>query len=212
MHDSVVNSGVVKKAGDYYSHFVPAEKIKGLFTIPAEHAVVTDKYGVHKCTHLGSPFINNCNHDSTGDLLQHLYGPLKPATTFKVSNVIKIDQAQYVPGYPIVKPIDASLNPYAYVYMPSYCAEHPRTCRLHISLHGCLQTVGHINDTYVMETGYNEWAEANDIIILYPQVHVSVLNPMGCWDWFGYTGGDFATKLGLQMATLNNMRKDYDNI
>jgi len=41
----------------------------------------------------------------------------------------------------------------------------------------------------VKETGLNEVAEANDIIILYPQARKSStlpMNPKGCWDWWGY--------------------------
>ena len=52
----------------------------------------------------------------------------------------------------------------------------------------------YINDTYVRHAGYNEVADLNDIIILYPQVTSSVTNPNGCWDWFGYTGVTFGEK------------------
>lgn len=45
-----------------------------------------------------------------------------------------------------------------------------------------------IGDVYARHSGYNEVGEMNDIIILYPQVSVSALNLMGCWDWFAYTG------------------------
>jgi len=207
--DIVVTQGVVRKTEEYYLNFVPEKNIKSIYDIPSAHAVVTDKYG-NKCSHLGTPFINNCNFDGFGDLLQHLYGPLNPPTSFKSSNIIKIDQAQYIPGYPIIKPSTISLNDYAYGYFPTYCTQNPRKCRVHVALHGCLQTVHNINDTYVTQTGFNEWAESNNIIILYPQVAANILNPMGCWDWWGYTGLDYATKLGLQMATLNNMVKAYD--
>ena len=45
-----------------------------------------------------------------------------------------------------------------------------------------------IGDKYVRHAGYNEVGEANNIIILYPQVTATLTNPMGCWDWWGYTG------------------------
>ena len=35
--------------------------------------------------------------------------------------------------------------------------------------------------------GYIAIAEANNIIVLFPQVVNSTLNPKGCWDWWGYT-------------------------
>ena len=51
----------------------------------------------------------------------------------------------------------------------------------------------YIGDTYVRHGGYNEVADLNDIIILYPQAIKSLLhgNPNGCWDWWGYTGLTF---------------------
>ncbi len=52
--------------------------------------------------------------------------------------------------------------------------------------HGCLQTLEDIQDLFYTKTGYNEWAEANNIIVVYPQAKKSTvfpLNPNGCWDW-----------------------------
>jgi hypothetical protein len=52
---------------------------------------------------------------------------------------------------------------------------------------------------------YNQWAETNNIIILYPQALRTTLNPKGCFDWWGYTGADYATKLGVQNVAVNGM-------
>ena len=46
----------------------------------------------------------------------------------------------------------------------------------------------YINEDYVRHGGYNEVGELNDVIILYPQVVPTALNPFGCWDGYGYTG------------------------
>jgi len=61
----------------------------------------------------------------------------------------------------------------------------------------------------------NEIAEANDIIVLYPQAKASSFspsNPNGCFDWWGYTtnsflstGVKYATKAGPQMAAVAEM-------
>jgi hypothetical protein len=42
---------------------------------------------------------------------------------------------------------------------------------------------------------------------LYPQVNASDIpfNPQGCWDWFGYTGANYALKSGSQLAAVNAM-------
>ena len=39
----------------------------------------------------------------------------------------------------------------------------------------------------MLNAGYNEVGELNNIIILYPQAIATVSNPNGCWDWWGYT-------------------------
>ena len=84
---------------------------------------------------------------------------------------------------------------------PTTAAE-PR-CRLHVVFHGCQQgqrAAGPggrpIGRQFVDGAGYNRWAEANRIVLLYPQVLASSparagrtyqLNPEGCWDFWGYT-------------------------
>jgi len=44
-----------------------------------------------------------------------------------------------------------------------------------------------IGNVYVVNGGYLEVAELNDIIVLFPQAIKSTLlgNPQGCWDWWG---------------------------
>src|SRR5512132_1686748 len=94
------------------------------------------------------------------------------------------------------------------------CTEH-RGCRLHVAFHGCLQNADAVGDAFYGHAGYNEWAEANDIVVLYPQA-APVLrrligmplewpNPEGCWDWWGFTGADFATKSGAQISAVSAM-------
>ena len=40
--------------------------------ISSEHAFITKGYG-NACDYHGSPFINDCDFDSAGSMLQHLY-------------------------------------------------------------------------------------------------------------------------------------------
>ena len=37
------------------------------------------------------------------------------------------------------------------------------------------------------------------------QTQATILNPKGCFDWWGYTGKQYASKLGLQMAMVRRM-------
>jgi poly(3-hydroxybutyrate) depolymerase len=87
-----------------------------------------------------------------------------------------------------------------------------------VAFHGCLQYESKIGDAFYARAGYNEWAESNAIIILYPQTapkyHFFILpwpNPAGCWDWWGYTGTDFHHKSAPQMATVKAMIERLSN-
>ena len=53
------------------------------------------------------------------------------------------------------------------------------------------------------------------MIVLFPQVEQSALNPQGCWDWWGYTGHDYITRKGalwkwdLSQGVMNLHGKDW---
>lgn len=198
--DSVVNPGVVKKLQDYYQNYIPSRNIKTVYNIPSDHAFVTADYG-NDCSFLGTPFINNCQYDAAGEILQFLYGNLNAPVTPNPNNIVSLGQASFIP---IVSPTMAGMADEAYLYIPSACQKNTG-CEVHVALHGCEQTLVDINTTFVTSTGYNGWAEANNIIILYPQAKANALNPNGCWDWWGYTGPAYASKLGVQIAAVKNM-------
>jgi predicted esterase len=102
-------------------------------------------------------------------------------------------------------PGDPSMNDVGYVYVPQSC-QQGATCRVHIAFHGGLQTLDDIGTEYVTKTGFNNWADTNNIIVLYPQVKKTASNNLqGFWDWWGYTGADYAFKSGVQMAAVKAM-------
>lgn len=59
---------------------------------------------------------------------------------------------------------------------------------------------------FVLDSGYIDYAEANDLMILFPQTWITEksypYNPKGCWDWFGWTGEQYATKKGAESKWL----------
>ena len=59
--------------------------------------------------------------------------------------------------------------------------------------------------TFTEGSGFARWADTNRLIILFPQVEASILNPKACWDWWGYTGKDFLTKDAPQIAAIWRM-------
>ena len=94
-----------------------------------------------------------------------------------------------------------------FLYVPKDCAAGA-PCRLHVAFHGCRQGIEFIGRAFARETGYNRWADTNRIVVLYPQAAKSwfwPFNPWGCWDWWGYTGTDYATRNAAQLATVHAM-------
>jgi poly(3-hydroxybutyrate) depolymerase len=80
----------------------------------------------------------------------------------------------------------ASLAPETFVYIPQRCKDGKTTaCRLHIALHGCDQQESLVGNAFLLEAGYIELADANDIVVLFPQTQASYItpfNPQGCFD------------------------------
>ena len=85
--------------------------------------------------------------------------------------------------------------------MPPDCVSHPG-CRLHIALHGCDQARETVGDAFIKESGFARWADSNRIVVLFPQVTGSLVNPHGCFDWWGYTGLDYLGKDAPQIAAI----------
>jgi len=194
--DTVVNPQVMEKCKQYYTHYIDASNIKTEFTLNAEHTFPTLDFG-NACTMRGSPYIGKCDYDGAGIVLNWLYGALKPKTTAVSSNIKSIKQ-DHATG----------LGPTAYYYVPTGCANNITACSLHVAFHGCVQDIKSIGDKYYTKTGYNEWAEANNIIILYPQSESVILkNPNACFDWWGYGSANYAIKDAPQMNSVWNMIK-----
>ncbi|XP_025083450.1 uncharacterized protein LOC112557673 [Pomacea canaliculata] len=201
-HDSVVKPAAGEKIRDYYAHYVNQNNIKTVFNIASEHCMPTANYG-GRCDALNSDnYLNNCNYDAAFELLNHIYGGNLKHGTAAHGSLIKFDQSDF---FYFSSPSVYSMDDVGYVYIPSGCASKHSACKLHVAFHGCKMGQTRIGDAYVRHAGYNEVGEANNIIILYPQVTASLTNPNGCWDWWGYTGLLFATHSGFQMTAVYRM-------
>lgn len=200
--DTVVAHGVADKVVEYYSHFVKEENIK-LVKIDAEHTVPTENYG-NACSYKGSPFIGRCSYDGAYEILNHIYGGLtRPtAATPQPGDFYMFDQSEF---FYISPPITSSMDNTGYVYVPSGCMSGANVCRLHVAYHGCQQGRHTLGDEFPRKGGYNEVGELNNIIILYPQATATGVNPLGCWDWWGYTINDYATKVANQLLAVDGM-------
>ncbi len=195
-NDAVVGAGVVTATADFYEPLVASGGIVAVTDVAAVHGMPTLSVGA-ACDTMAPPFLNSCDYDAAGDLLHAMYGPLhgRVAADSELRTIMQ-------PGSDNAKMLES-----AFLYVPRNCADG-ESCGLHVALHGCQQSSEFIDATFATGAGYNEWAESNDLLVLYPQVassKVAPANPLGCWDWWGYTGDDYATKAGPQVAAIKSM-------
>jgi hypothetical protein len=177
--------------GRVASHGMPVARFSGRSRFP-----------VRQCNEHEPPFVIECGFDAAGVLLRHLY-----PENFRYASddphrdgaLMPFDQTEFIERSGSA----ASLREVGYVYMPEACRRGP--CRLHVAFHGCRQNVESVHDDYIRDAGYNRWASSNRIAILYPQVTSSTLNPNGCWDFWGYSGPQYATRDGPQMRAIKAM-------
>ncbi|ELR13970.1 PHB depolymerase [Acanthamoeba castellanii str. Neff] len=218
--DTVVETGVVKKAKMFYEYYITEESQVTMVTnVSAEHSWVSDSYG-SACGFLGEPYINNCNFDASGAMLRHIYAPtpLNPRAAsvnranltlvLTTTQIFAFSQREYTS---LLSPASLSMGNTGYVYVPTAC-QKGALCKLVVAFHGCEMDIPTIKDAYYVHSGLNQWAETNNMIVLYPQAIVSSLipyNPKACWDCpsirWGYTGTAYASQAGLQVAAIKRM-------
>jgi hypothetical protein len=214
-NDTVVSRSVSDSLHDFYTHYLGANAGNLFYqtAIGAGHAQVTANYG-GKCSVTGGEYINNCRYDQAGVLLQHIYGALNPRNNGALTGqLLSFNQGEFTAPD---KANDDSMDDKGFVYVPASCAAH-QPCQVHVALHGCKQSVGSIHEDFVRHAGYNEWADTNHLIVLYPQTHVlavtdrGLTNPESCWDWWGYLDPDpedaptYLLKSGKQIHAIKAM-------
>jgi len=129
------------------------------------------------------------------------------------------------------------------VYLPKVCQEGLQLiiiqfqvlalgdlCKLHIHFHGCDMYYENIGTEFILGSGFVDVAEANDMVMLFPQVINSKATRRvmhedyfqltdyseevltDCWNTNGHLDDfesfKFASKEGVQMAGVFNMIRD----
>ncbi len=198
--DHTVWPQVVEAVRDFYAAYTASVIL--VADKPAGHGMVTEHAG-NACGTTTSPYIVHCDYDAAGELLKFLYGKLAPPAAKESGQLVRFDQPPFADG-------DAgaiSMDDAGYLYVPGRCRSE--RCRVHVAFHGCRQGAAEIGERFVREAGYNRWADANGLIVLYPQAikrySPFVFNPRGCWDWWGYTSALYHTKAGPQIKAVKAM-------
>ena len=85
-----------------------------------------------------------------------------------------------------------------------------RGCRLHVHYHGCMKP-GEPRKRWSNSIQLNEYAEANGVVVLYPQDKGDARSGRGCWNWSAKRDDkNFDTREGVQLRTVVAMLADID--
>ncbi|WP_321883588.1 extracellular catalytic domain type 2 short-chain-length polyhydroxyalkanoate depolymerase [Paraburkholderia bannensis] len=220
--DSVVHSTVVKCTELFYRQ-LGVNTLTFDDTVAAGHCIVTDNPEDSMLALNQPPYINRGDGMLSHKILRHLYDGLEDPSERPTGRIVRFDQREFFDNE-----ARASMSEFGYAYLPRAVELDGKPARVHIVLHGCKQGYGFVNfvngredvlnqvsygNRYITTTGYNEIADSNNIIVLYPQAagsDGSVQNPDGCWDWWGYTSPDpqapdYYSRDAIQIRAIHRM-------
>jgi len=204
--DPYVGKTIADSLEAYYQALVRPERVARVELPGAGHTFPTADSTASRCDVTESPFVGNCGLDGAATLLAHLYGDLAAGTAPSSDGLVEFDQRPYAE-----QSGSAGLGERGWLFVPQACrAGQAASCSLHVVFHGCQQGASFVGDAFVRRGGYLEVAEANRMVLLFPQVEKSLqpLNAYGCWDWWGYEGEDYATRNGRQVRAVRAMIAD----
>jgi poly(3-hydroxybutyrate) depolymerase len=194
--DATVTRPVVEAAKAFYEKAgVPNANI-AYVQGEGGHAFLTETEG-GACGVTEEPFISDCDYGQAKAILSWIYGDMDAPATAPTGQFLVFDQSD------LAEPGDGFADE-GVLYVPEACASQAG-CRLHIVLHGCEQSREAIGDDFVRKSGFAELADTNRLVLLFPQIEASTINPKGCWDWWGYTGLDYLGKDAPQIAAIWGM-------
>jgi poly(3-hydroxybutyrate) depolymerase len=203
--DSIVRQPAVDATVSFFQQLgVKPENLMYVNQVPAGHALITPDNG-NECSANAAPYISHCRvdgagYDQAGALLQHIYGALNSRVDAPAGQIVSFNQRAYAAA-------STGMADTAYLYVPQACTAAGARCKVHVAIHGCVQAAESVGDKFYTKTGYSNWADSNKILVLYPQVNKSTspFNPQGCWDWWGYTGRNYAYRSSVQMKAIMTM-------
>jgi poly(3-hydroxybutyrate) depolymerase len=207
--DPVVHSSVADALERQYQSYVDPAGLVRIERDGAGHTFPVADPAASACGASEPPYISNCNFDAARALLAHLYGSLETddAAAAESGELRAFDQRPYAQASG-----SAGLDDRGWIYVPTNCAAAGpgQRCRLHVVFHGCRQGASFVGEDFMRRAGYLRVAQANDIVVLFPQIRPTTapLNPLGCWDWWGYEDEHYATQRGRQIKAVRAMIAD----
>lgn len=207
--DTTYNKGAVQAAADFFSAFLPRGAVKFVNYVQSAHLVPgIDPY---LCWWEEWSGPDNCTFDGAGEVLRWVHGadrlsaPRNNNTQHLYENyLMEFDQRLYAAKSSLFAATGR-------VFVPPDCASAAAKCTVHFFLHGC--GVAWTFETFSQFSGFNEWAYANSIIVVYPRIaNVTVGTSQqrsGCFDGYGQTGRDYTLRSGVQLKALYSMMQAF---
>ncbi|WP_158515182.1 PHB depolymerase family esterase [Bordetella sp. H567] len=160
-------------------------------------------YSKDDCKTSALPYIGHCKFDGAKLILTHLYPEIDS------SQVVRTGAAGKLRQVPVSGAAgSAYMEDWAYLYTPASCLDGQR-CGLLVALHGCGQNYTSIGDNFVRLAGFNRWADAFHVAVLYPQTKTFFGNYGGCWDWWGYTDANYDVRKSQQLQRITGTVMDW---
>ncbi len=197
--DYTVASAVTAAIAPLYRELSDSLQIEALTRPDVAHVFPTLAAG-GDCAKTAAPFVGNCGFDAAGAIFSTVVGVAGTPAEQAQGELISFDQNRLS-----AKGVDSSLADQGYLYVPRQCRDS--VCGLHIVFHGCQQSAETIGTQFIDSTGYPRWADLANVVLIYPQTRSSLmpLNPKACWDWWGYSGADYDTRKGAQIAWVGRL-------
>jgi poly(3-hydroxybutyrate) depolymerase len=199
--DTTVHPKLAVELYKQYRQWIKPENLMLINENAFAHTYPTDRTDLGDCGISAAPYLASCNYDAAGSLLTFLLDDLQPKSASATGQLIPLNQHQ------LSAAASNTLADTGYLYVPKNCAAG-QLCQLHVSFHGCKQNVAAVGTAYVRGTGLNNYADNNNIVVLYPQTvasNINPFNPNACWDWWGYTGADYANRDGQQLQAVHQL-------
>lgn len=198
--DKTVGESLSRDTAALYRELAPKAVLHEDLDRAFTHTFPTESAGA-SCETATAPYVGKCGFDAAAEIFADLYGKPPHAAKEATGELRSFDQDTFRPDG-----ADDFLGAKGYVYVPKACAAG-KTCALHVAFHGCQQNADTIGETFVRDAGYDRWADAYGVVVLYPQTRATMapLNPKGCWDWWGYGGENYDTRDGAQMRAIAAM-------
>lgn len=229
-NDRTVNPGMADKVQEFYSRLGVGESELQMVSSSGNHNFPTDRDDGTACSEARPPYVANCKMDLAGQVLNHLLDRPLVRAKYNESNLHIIAQADapnslatygylYANAFCLNNPsaCDVHVALHGCKMSDSFDKEFQSAYEAKVQLTRILGIQNYELKArspqmgalaFARKAGYAEYAESanNRLMILFPQTQITSENypgnPNGCWDWYGWTGSNYATNQGSEPSWL----------